>query len=370
MLRKCIVLLACCLMSGMSSGVYADTIINGDLLLRDGGGLIFPDHTKQSTAQVQGPVGPQGPAGPAGGPPNTLTIGNVLTGNSGTAASAAITGTAPNQILNLLLPQGPQGPAPDLSNYYTKSQVDNLLASVTSLIALQPASGLIALANDTTITLSWNPVAQATSYNIYWATSPGITKSSNKVSSISSTSFQHTGLTRGNVYFYAIAAHYGTGDGPLSPEVFKQAPYVAPNPTREFEPNNTPATATQITIGGGQFRGQLSTRAISFTNMGDFDYYSFTSNGGVVQFSITFDTAKYQGGLIRANVLAQDGSTILAGIKIYDSSSDFTPTMLTINTLPGLYYLEFLTNTSYPPDTFISDSIFYKDYIVQSSYVF
>jgi hypothetical protein len=73
--------------------------------LRDGGGLIFPDHTKQSTAQVQGPVGPQGPAGPA----NTLTIGNVQTGNPGTAAGASITGTAPNQLLNLLLPQGPQG---------------------------------------------------------------------------------------------------------------------------------------------------------------------------------------------------------------------------------------------------------------------
>ena len=49
--------------------VVADTIISGDLLLREGRGLIFPDHTVQSTAQVQGPVGPQGPPGPAGGPP-------------------------------------------------------------------------------------------------------------------------------------------------------------------------------------------------------------------------------------------------------------------------------------------------------------
>jgi hypothetical protein len=55
----------------------------------------------------QGPTGPQGTTGPAG-PPNSLSIGTVL---SGTTAQAAITGTAPNQTLNLVLPQGDQGPA-------------------------------------------------------------------------------------------------------------------------------------------------------------------------------------------------------------------------------------------------------------------
>ena len=60
----------------------------------------------------KGDTGSQGPAGPA----NSLSIGTVT---SGTAA-ATITGTAPNQTLNLVLPpgaagatgpQGPQGPA-------------------------------------------------------------------------------------------------------------------------------------------------------------------------------------------------------------------------------------------------------------------
>jgi hypothetical protein len=82
----------------------ANTIISGDLKIRDGGDLVFSDGSVQSKAQVQGP---KGDIGPAGGPPNTLTIGTVLTGNPGTAASAAITGTAPNQVLNLMLPQGP-----------------------------------------------------------------------------------------------------------------------------------------------------------------------------------------------------------------------------------------------------------------------
>lgn len=47
-------------------------------------------------------VGPQGPAGPA----NTLSIGTVA---QGTEAEATITGAAPNQTLNLVLPKGDKG---------------------------------------------------------------------------------------------------------------------------------------------------------------------------------------------------------------------------------------------------------------------
>lgn len=49
--------------------------------------------------------GPPGPIGPAG-PPNVLTIGTVTQG----PAAATITGTSPAQILNLVVPQGNQGP--------------------------------------------------------------------------------------------------------------------------------------------------------------------------------------------------------------------------------------------------------------------
>ena len=65
-----------------------------------------------------GPIGPTGPTGPTGetGPTGpietpTLTIGTVTTGDPGTEASASITGTSPNFILNLTIPQGPTGPA-------------------------------------------------------------------------------------------------------------------------------------------------------------------------------------------------------------------------------------------------------------------
>ena len=50
-----------------------------------------------------------GPTGDAGETP-TLTIGTVTTGAPGTEATATITGTAPNYVLNLTIPQGPTGP--------------------------------------------------------------------------------------------------------------------------------------------------------------------------------------------------------------------------------------------------------------------
>ena len=55
-------------------------------------------------------TGPIGPTGPTGAIP-TLTIGTVTTGAPGTDASATITGTAPDFVLNLTIPQGPTGPA-------------------------------------------------------------------------------------------------------------------------------------------------------------------------------------------------------------------------------------------------------------------
>ena len=59
---------------------------------------------------IQGPAGAQGLQGTAGETPN-ITIGTVTTGNPGTQAAATITGTPPNFVLNLTIPQGPTGPA-------------------------------------------------------------------------------------------------------------------------------------------------------------------------------------------------------------------------------------------------------------------
>jgi len=71
-------------------------------------GLIGPTGPTGATGP-QGLIGPTGPTG-ADAAPTTLTIGSVTTGAPGTNAAATITGTSPNFVLNLTIPQGPTGP--------------------------------------------------------------------------------------------------------------------------------------------------------------------------------------------------------------------------------------------------------------------
>jgi hypothetical protein len=72
----------------------------------------------QSVNVVLPLIGPQGPVGATGstgatGPANSLAIGTVSTGAAGSNASATITGTAPSQTLDLTIPRGDKGDTGD-----------------------------------------------------------------------------------------------------------------------------------------------------------------------------------------------------------------------------------------------------------------
>lgn len=62
----------------------------------------------QNIKGEQGPQGKQGPQGPAGATPN-IQIGDVTTLQPGQQATASITGTSENPLLNLGIPQGQAG---------------------------------------------------------------------------------------------------------------------------------------------------------------------------------------------------------------------------------------------------------------------
>lgn len=61
------------------------------------------------------------------GPANNITIGTVEIGDQ---AEATITGEAPNQILNLVLPRGAKGDTPDMSNYSTTEETRNFVSTM------------------------------------------------------------------------------------------------------------------------------------------------------------------------------------------------------------------------------------------------
>ena len=78
-----------------------------------------------------GPAGQTGPAGPTGATPN-IQIGTVRTLDPGNQATASMSGTPENPLLNLGIPQGEQGPAG--STETTVQQMQNTDTTVT----LQP----------------------------------------------------------------------------------------------------------------------------------------------------------------------------------------------------------------------------------------
>lgn len=81
--------------------------------------------------------------------------------------------------------------------------------------------GLIATTSGSQATLSWNAVAGATSYNIYWSNKAGVSTvaSSTKIANVASTAFTHTGLTSGMWYYYIVTAITASGESLPSGEV-------------------------------------------------------------------------------------------------------------------------------------------------------
>lgn len=99
------------------------------------------------------------------------------------------------------------------SEYSTSS------TTTSSTTTLSAPTGLTATSGDTKVTLSWTVVSGASSYTVYWGTATGITSSSTTISSISTNTYSHTGLTNGTTYYYKVAAVDSAGTGTLSSEV-------------------------------------------------------------------------------------------------------------------------------------------------------
>lgn len=91
-------------------------------------------------------VGASGPAGPA----NTLTIGTVTTVAAGGSATAAISGTAPAQTLNLGIPTGATGAASDWST----AQSLNAQTGTSYTLVAGDAGKLVTLTNSAAVALT------------------------------------------------------------------------------------------------------------------------------------------------------------------------------------------------------------------------
>lgn len=116
-----------------------------------------------------------------------------------------------------------------------KSHVDaavndsTLTGNATSQTTTPPAApaGVVATAGNGEVTVSWEPVADATSYNIYYLTYPGVTTANSRQRTGAASGEPITGLTNTTTYYFIVTALNEVGESVPSSEVSaKPMPYL------------------------------------------------------------------------------------------------------------------------------------------------
>ena len=117
---------------------------------------------------------------------------------------------------------------------------------VSATVGLPAPTGVTATPGNGQVTIAWTAVADATSYNIYWSTTPGVTPANGTKITGATSPYVHPGLINGTTYYYVVTAVGGTGESAPSSEV-SAIPSAAPAPPAPAEVIATPGN-TQVTI--------------------------------------------------------------------------------------------------------------------------
>ena len=100
-------------------------------------------------------------------------------------------------------------------NSYGESVPSAQASATPSASGVPPAapSGVTASPGNGQVTVHWNVVPGATSYNLYWSTSSGVTPANGtRIAGVASPYVQ-TGLTNGSAYYYVVTAVNSYGEG-------------------------------------------------------------------------------------------------------------------------------------------------------------
>jgi len=95
---------------------------------------------------------------------------------------------------------------------------DDTPSPVSLPSTLSAPTGVIAVAGNGSVSLSWDVVAGATAYRIYWDTA-GSVDASDSVITVTLPELAHSSLTNGTNYYYRVNASNTAGESALSAQV-------------------------------------------------------------------------------------------------------------------------------------------------------
>jgi outer membrane protein OmpA-like peptidoglycan-associated protein/fibronectin type 3 domain-containing protein len=196
-----------------------------------------PLSAETSATPVVPPTAPTSVVATPGTNKNTITWPSVAGATSydiyySTTPSVSTSSTA---ILGVTSPYQHLSLTNDTAYYYIViarnaggASPPSSVVSATPLSLPQTPAGLSAVPGDRKNTLSWESVAGATGYNLYFSTTPGVSVSSTRIQNVTSP-FEHTMLNNGTTYYYIIAALNPVGEG-IPSSVASARPLSPPSP--------------------------------------------------------------------------------------------------------------------------------------------
>ncbi|MRR18380.1 MAG: fibronectin type III domain-containing protein, partial [Deltaproteobacteria bacterium] len=131
-------------------------------------------------------------------------------------------------------------------------------------------AGLSATAGANQVSLSWTAVGNATSYNIYWSKTAGVTRVNGTKITGATNPYIHTGLTAATKYYYVVTAVNGAGESAASAEASATTNSTPPPPA-------LPAAPTGLTATGGTKQVTLSWSSVPTAT--SYNIYWATTSG-------------------------------------------------------------------------------------------
>ena len=166
--------------------------------------------------------------------------------------------------------------------------------TVATTYNLPAPNNFSASGTSNTVTLSWDSVSGALSYNLYWDNVSGIDSSDNAFNNITNDNYTHSGLDNGTTYYYKVTAVDSTGTmGTLSSEVNASIPLPAPDNLSASGANNTitltwnsVSGATSYTLYWGNVSG-IDSSDNAFNNITNDNYtHSSLANGSIYYYKV------------------------------------------------------------------------------------
>lgn len=195
-------------------------------------------------------------------------------------------------------------------------------------------TGLSVAAGNGQVMISWSSVSGATSYNIYWSTTTGVTKTTGTKITGATSPYTHAALTNGTTYYYIVTAVNSVGESVESAQVSATPAVPVSGVGTKFPIATTTADESSVSAAfdgtnylvgirddasanvGAQLMdgsGNLIGSRISTGRTGGEPWIAFNGTNYLMAW---YDDATYPNGVIYGEVISKTGTVVKAPFAI------------------------------------------------------